>query len=65
MTIEYLLLLFIFVFVLMGTLVNGPRDSFLESGPRLGARIEMQIATGEGFKPKTTGGSNQWIVPPK
>lgn len=31
--------------------VSAPGKAFRESGPRLGARVEQQLATGDGFKP--------------
>lgn len=52
MTTELVLLLSIFAFVLMGVFVGdgaGPKYAFLTGGPHLGARIEMQLATGHGF----------------
>lgn len=59
MTIEYILLLSLFVFIVMGTFMKAPKESFLNSGPRLGARVEKQLSTGDGFNygPK---GKLQW-----
>lgn len=32
-------------------MVSAPAKAFKESGPRLAARVEQQLATGDGFKP--------------
>lgn len=52
MTTEAVLLLALFAFLLFGAFMgeNGPRAVFNRSGPRLGARIEKHLATGQGFK---------------
>jgi len=58
MTIEYVLLLIAIFGVALKAFISAPADAFRESGPRLGARIEQQLMTGSGFKPK---GSNiEW-----
>lgn len=51
MTTEAVLLLGLFVFLLLGAFIgdSGPRAVFNRSGPRLGARIEQHLATGQGF----------------
>ncbi len=54
MTTELVLLLSLFAFIFMGALVNGPKQSYLQSGPRLGARVEHQLVTGYGFVPQTS-----------
>jgi hypothetical protein len=63
-TVEVILLLCIFVFTLFGVLTQGPTNSFLKSGPRLGARVERQLITGDGFIAEGTA-KNQWKRPPK
>ena len=52
MTLEYVLLLCLFVLLLMGAFIQGPKESFAQSGPRLGARVEWHLITGDGFVPK-------------
>lgn len=52
MTIEYVLLLFAVFFIGLKGFMSAPAKAFKESGPRLGARIEQQLATGDGFKPQ-------------
>ena len=61
MTIEYILLVFLFAFFVMGKLISGPSNAFKASGPRLGARIEKQLVTGE--KKKKKGSALQWTEP--
>ncbi|MGE0632997.1 MAG: hypothetical protein AB7O96_11350 [Pseudobdellovibrionaceae bacterium] len=58
MTLEYILLFSIFVLMLFGIFWNGPRESFVKSGPRLGARIEKNLVTGAGFQ--VDGGVVRW-----
>jgi hypothetical protein len=51
MTIEYVLLLVaVFMFGLKA-FVSAPSEAFRSSGPYLAARIEQQVATGDGFTP--------------
>lgn len=52
MTIEYVLLLFAVFFIGLKGFTSAPAKAFKESGPRLAARIEQQLATGDGFKPE-------------
>lgn len=52
MTIEYVLLLFAAFFIGLKFYMTAPAEAFREAGPRLGSRIEQQLATGDGFKPK-------------
>jgi hypothetical protein len=49
MTVEYVLLLGIFAFFMLGTLIKGPFNAFENAGPKLGARVEKHLATGEAF----------------
>ena len=49
MSVEYILLLSLFVFLIMGSLVGGPQKSFSNAGPRLGARVEQHLITGGEF----------------
>ncbi|MFS4459029.1 hypothetical protein [Bdellovibrio sp. HCB2-146] len=58
MTIEYVLLLFAAFFIGLKVFMTAPANAFRESGPRLAARVEQQLATGDGFKPK--GNSQEW-----
>ena len=49
MTVEYVLLLSLFVYLLLGAMTSTPTKTFEDYGPRLGARVEKQIITGDGF----------------
>jgi hypothetical protein len=57
MTVEYILLLALFSFILLGALVSGPQKSFDQAAPRLGARVEGHLTTGDGFT--VDGGAEQ------
>jgi hypothetical protein len=62
MIVEYILLIGLFVFIFMGAFTGdkGPVRVFKDSGPRLGARVEQQLSTGQAFNfPR-----NDWQVPP-
>jgi hypothetical protein len=61
MILEYILLLGLFVFVLMGSFNGdkGPAQVFKDSAPRLGARVEQQLSTGQAFNYPP----NNWTVP--
>ncbi len=62
MIVEYILLIGLFVFVAMGAFNGdkGPVQVFKDSAPRLGARVEQQLATGQAF---TNTPPNNWQVP--
>lgn len=50
MTVEYVLLLVMFlVFGLGAIFKDGPYSAFQKGGPKLGARVEMHLITGDGF----------------
>lgn len=52
MTTEYILLLCLFAFIVMGSVVGrntGIESTFQKAGPRLGARVEKHLETGRGF----------------
>ncbi|MBX2987977.1 MAG: hypothetical protein KF802_08765 [Bdellovibrionaceae bacterium] len=49
MTIEYVLLLFVVFCIGLKSFMSAPKDAFLNSGPKLGARIEKQLVTGRDF----------------
>lgn len=64
MTTELVLLLSIFAFILMGVFLGdmGPLETFKSSGPRLGARVERNIAIGYKFQ-SADGKKAQWRSP--
>jgi hypothetical protein len=57
-SVEYVLLMALFVLLLMGSITKGPYGAFENAGPKLGARVERHLITGDGFKPG--GQLNQW-----
>ncbi len=50
MTTEYVLILALYAFILLGALLgsNGPVATFKSSGPRLSAKLEENIQIGKG-----------------
>lgn len=60
MTLEYVLLLFMFVTLLMTPLAKGPIESFKSTAPKLGARVEKHLITGNGFK--VNGQEHKWVA---
>lgn len=53
MTIEYILLLVAVFSITLKFFVEAPKNAFKEAGPRLAARVEKHLVTGNGFKLKT------------
>ncbi len=64
MTTELTLLLAIIAFIVLGVYAGdtGPRAVFFDAAPRLGARVEMHLSTGQGFN--FDGARVQWEQPP-
>lgn len=65
MTVELVVLLSIFAFVLLGVFLGdlGPIQTFRHSAPRLGARIEEHISIGDGFRQSKDGKGVSWNGP--
>ena len=65
MTTELVLLLSLYAFIIIGVFLgdSGPIETFKKSGPRLGARIERNLATGWGFRKATDKDKINWIKP--
>jgi hypothetical protein len=65
MTVELVLLLGIYAFLILGAFLGdlGPIETFRKSAPRLGARIERNISTGDGFRNSSDGQPVNWIKP--
>lgn len=65
MTTEFLLLLGIYAFVIMGVFLGdlGPIETFKKSAPRLAARIERDISVGKGFQHSRDGTGVSWESP--
>jgi len=62
MTVEYVLLMIAIFAIGLKFFSSAPMDAFRESAPKLGARIERQMITGNGFTkgPEATGQKLQW-----
>ena len=60
MTTELVLLMGIFAFVVGGVLIKAPKQAFRDSGPKLGARIERHLATGQDFHDRS-GARMKWV----
>jgi len=65
MTVELVLLLGIYVFIVIGAFFGptGPISTFKKSGPRLAARIERNISVGDGFRNSQDGSGVVWHPP--
>lgn len=65
MTVELVLLLGLYAFLLIGAFLGdmGPIETFKKSGPRLAARIERSISTGDGFRSSTDNEGVNWVKP--
>lgn len=66
MTVEYVLLMGIFVFIVIGVFLGdlGPIATFNKSAPRLAARIERNVSVGDGFRrPGRDGRGVSWREP--
>ncbi|QDK43779.1 hypothetical protein DOM22_00655 [Bdellovibrio sp. ZAP7] len=50
MTIEYVLLMIAILGIGLKAFLSAPSEAFRGSGPRLAARVERQLDTGQGFK---------------
>jgi hypothetical protein len=66
MTVELVLLLSVYAFIVLGIFLGdlGPIETFKKSAPRLAARIERNVSTGDGFRNSNTDGKGiQWVPP--
>jgi hypothetical protein len=67
MTTEYVLLLAIYTFLILGAFLGdkGPMSAFKDAGPRLGARVERNLTVGTEFKNAAKGGEKtlNWFSP--
>ena len=65
MTVEMVLLLGIYVFIVLGVFLGdtGPVATFKNAGPYLAARIERNISVGDGFRTSNDGEGVNWIKP--
>jgi hypothetical protein len=65
MTVELVLILGLYGFLIMGAFLgdSGPVATFRKSAPRLAARIERNISTGDGFRQSGSGQPISWDKP--
>ncbi len=63
MTIEYVLLLISVFAIGLKTFTTAPKEAFKKAGPALGARVEKQLTTGDGFKPIYGNSRLEWQSP--
>lgn len=65
MTVELVLLLGIYAFLVLGAFLGdlGPIETFKKSAPRLAARVERNISTGDGFRTSKDGKGVNWVKP--
>lgn len=61
MILEYILLLTMFVVFVASIIFKGPNDAFKNAGPKLAARIEKQMITGDKFSREINSPSTRWI----
>lgn len=60
MTLEYILLLSLFVLFVMKVSFYGPYDAFRNAAPKLGARVEKHLITGERFSSDGKTPATKW-----
>lgn len=60
MILEYILLLTMFVVFVGSIIFKGPNDAFKNAGPKLAARVEKQMITGDKFSADTSTPSTRW-----
>lgn len=65
MTVELVLLLGLYAFLLLGAFLGdgGPIETFKRSAPRLAARVERNISVGDGFRTSKDNKGVSWIKP--
>lgn len=65
MTVELVLLLSIFGFMIIGVFLGplGPIETFKKASPRLAARVERNLSVGDGFRKSKDGKGVSWIKP--
>jgi hypothetical protein len=65
MTVELVLLLGIYAFLVLGVFLgkSGPIETFKQSAPRLAAKVEQHISIGDGFRSSKDGKAINWVKP--
>jgi hypothetical protein len=59
--LEYILLLTMFVMFVGSVIFKGPNDAFKNAGPKLGARVEKHLITGDKFSRDKSVPSTKWV----
>lgn len=60
MILEYILLLVLTTTLITTVIIKGPNDAFKKAGPKLGARIEKNLVTGDRFSADKNTPSVMW-----
>lgn len=60
MILEYILLLTMIVLFVASVLFTGPSSAFKNAGPKLAARVEKQLITGDKFSEDGVRPSTEW-----
>lgn len=60
MILEYILLLTLTVIFITSIVFKGPHDAFKNAGPKLAARVEKNLITGDSFSTQKGQPSTKW-----
>lgn len=60
MILEYILLLTMVVLFVVSVVFTGPNNAFKNAGPKLAARVEKQLITGDKFSTDGAKPSTEW-----
>ncbi|PWU13670.1 MAG: hypothetical protein C5B49_14415 [Bdellovibrio sp.] len=60
MILEYILLLTLTVVFVVSIIFQGPFDAFTNAGPKLAARVEKNLMTGDLYPVSAQGGPLNW-----
>lgn len=61
MILEYILLLTMMVVFVSTVIFTGPNNAFKDAGPKLAARVEKQLVTGDRFSRDGQRPSTRWL----
>ncbi len=60
MIIEYILLLVLTTTLITTVVIKGPNNAFKNAGPKLAARVEKNLVTGDRFSPDRNTPTQTW-----
>lgn len=60
MILEYILLLTMIVLFVVSVVFTGPNSAFKNAGPKLAARVEKQLITGDRFSRDGVSPATEW-----